>query len=166
MSSVQRTAYISRMRNTPVVGHALRIVEDGQHPAPSSEPPRAGLGLTWLDRLPLDVLVSDAATRLVEEVRASAEALAGADADAARLRAISRLVSATRAQVVLLETMLAERLAKRDLGGVEIINKALAGASKRLALWLAEHRASSASGRRAAVVVVGNAEHVTVRHGQ
>ncbi|HEX2571537.1 MAG TPA: hypothetical protein VH877_18395 [Polyangia bacterium] len=98
------------MRNTPVVGHALRIVEDGQHPAPASETPRARLGLTWLDRLPLDALVSGDATRLVEEVRASAEALTGDDADAARLRAISRLVSATRAQVVLLETMLAERL--------------------------------------------------------
>jgi hypothetical protein len=160
------TAYASHMRNTPVPGHPLRIVEPETAAAPADVPARRSLGLSWLDRLPLAALVSDDPSNLLEEVRASAEALAGEDPDAARLRMLSRLLAGARAQVQLLEALLAERVAKRDLGGVEIINKALAGASKRLALWLAEHRASSASGRRAAVVVVGNAQHVTVRHGQ
>ena len=152
------------MQNAPVVGqiHSL-FGEREQHPEP--EKPKPGLGLTWLDRLPLDALVSDDAANVVEQVRLSAEALAGDQADAARLRLLSRLLSATRAQVILLEAMINERLAKRDAGGVDLINKVLNGASKRLVLLLAEHRASCASGRRASVVVaVGNAEHVTVHH--
>ena len=77
---------------------------------------------------------------------------------------VSRLVASTRAQVALLEALLAQRLARRDDQGVELLNKVLSGACKRLSLMLEEHRACTNANRRPSVIVaVGNAATVNVR---
>ena len=54
-----------------------------------------------------------------------------------------------------------ERLAKRDVHGVELINKVLHGVAGRLVKMVEAHRLESAQQRRVAVVV-GHADQVNV----
>ena len=131
-----------------------------------AEKPKPRLELTWLDRLPIEVLVADDVTNLIEDARLCAAALAGDDRDEARMRVLARLISTTRSQHVLLETKLNQCAVKRDHDGVDILSKALKGAAQRLALLMMEHRISCASGRHTApVVVVGNVARVTASRG-
>ena len=67
----------------------------------------------------------------------------------------------TRTQQVLLDAVLMERLAQRDLGGGELVEKVLRGLSARLVKLVEAHRLESAQARQVAVVVA-HADQVNV----
>ena len=119
------------------------------------------LGLSSLDRLGLEVLVTGDISAVVELARGLAEALSGPDHDRVRLRTLARAIAIARTQQSLLEAMLMERLAKRDADGVELINKVLRGLVGRLVKLTEAHRLESSQQRRVAVHV-GHADHVSV----
>ena len=131
------------------------------------EKPKPRLDLTWLDRLPMEALVSDDVTNLVADARLMAEALAGDDPDAARVRLLSRLITSTRSQLILLETKHNQCLTARDRVGVDLLDRAVKSTANRLVLLLAEHRASCTSGRYTPpVVAVSATANPVVRGGR
>lgn len=133
--------------------HALQ-----RHEGPP-EPPR--LALSALDKLALERLVTGDATVAIEHARGLADALAGPGHDEVRLRTLSRSIAVARTQQALLDALLLEQLAKRDVLGVELVDKVLRGVSCRLVKMLEAHRLESAQQRRVAVVVA-HADEVNV----
>lgn len=119
------------------------------------------LGLSSLDKLSLEALVAGDVAGVAELARGLAEALAGPDQDQVRLRTLARAIAIARTQQSLLEAMLIERLAKRDAGGVELVDRVLRGLVGRLVKLTDAHRLESSQQRRVAVHV-GHADHVTV----
>lgn len=119
------------------------------------------LGLSWLDRLSLERMVKGDATNVVEHVRSLAEALAGPEGNQVRLRTLARTIAVTRAEQGLLEAMIMERLAERDIQGVELVDKVLKGVAGRLVKLLEAHRLESSQQRRVSVVVT-HADQVNV----
>lgn len=89
-----------------------------------------------------------------------ATVLAGDDANGARARLLARSIASARAQVCILEAMIAERVAERDAAGLALVDRALTNASRRILALLAEHRRAYAP-ERAVVVAVEHA-NVTV----
>lgn len=139
--------------NPPGTVHALQRQDEPR------EPPR--LALAALDKLALERLVTGDATVAIEHARGLAEALAGPGHDEVRLRTLSRAIALARTQQSLLDALLLERLAQRDVVGVELVEKVLRGVSCRLVKLLDAHRLESAQQRRVAVVVA-HADQVNV----
>ncbi len=122
---------------------------------------RPRIGLSSVDRLGLERLVTGDVSAVTEVARGLADALAGPDRDQVRLRTLARAISVARTEQSLLDGMLMERLAKRDIEGVELVTKVLHGVSGRLMKLIDAHRLESAQQRRVAVVV-GHADHVNI----
>lgn len=116
-------------------------------------PPTPRIALSKFDQLGLERLVAGDATAAVEHARALAEALSSPGQDEVRLRTIARGIAVAKTTVDLLEALLMERLAKRDLQGVEITERVLRATSARLVKLLEAHRLESSQQRRVAVVV-------------
>lgn len=133
--------------------HPLRLADET--PAPQR------VALSWVDQLALEQLVAGDASGVIELAQGLAEALAGPSHDAVRLRTLSRAIAVARNQQALLEGMLMQRLAKRDVDGVELINKVLGGIVARLVKMTEAHRLEGDQQRRVAVTVT-HADQVNV----
>jgi len=144
--------------NTPANSHALETLGEHNQPEPR-------LGLSWLDRFAATSLVSGQTTGLEAWAVDEARALAGTDRSGARLRLLSRSLAITTAQVRTLEALLGQALARRDARGVDLVNRSLSAATRRLCRLAAEHRAETMLQQRPAVVAVGHACNVTIRAG-
>jgi hypothetical protein len=119
------------------------------------------IGLSKFDQLGLERLVAGDASAAVEHARVLAEALASPGQDEVRLRTIARGIAVAKTTVDLLEGLLMERLAKRDVDGVVITERVLRSTSARLVRLLEAHRLESSQQRRVAVVVThADAVHV------
>ena len=139
----------------------LAIVDAEQGLAPQT-PARPRVGLGPIDQLALKALVSDNPETAIEHARGLADALAGPDSAGARLRTLARAIAATETQRALLETVLMQRLAKRDGEGVEMIDRVLRSLTVRTARLIEAHRAESQGQHRAVTVAVGHADSVTI----
>jgi hypothetical protein len=136
-----------------------------RHLAPVGVP---RLALSLLDQAAVSAFVTGdpgEVAALVEDARQLAEALAGDDGDAARVRLLARAASAARTQQRVLEVMLGDRLAKRDAQGVELVTRALDGVTKRLTALMKQLSAESAVAKRPAVFI-GHADEVNLRDGR
>jgi hypothetical protein len=136
-----------------------------RHLAPVGVP---RLALSLLDQAAVSAFVTGdpgEVAALVEDARQLAEALAGEGGDGARVRLLARAASAARTQQRVLEVMLGDRLAKRDVQGVELVTKALEGVTKRLTAVLKQLSAESALAKRPAVYI-GHADEVNLRDGR
>jgi hypothetical protein len=128
-------------------------------PSPPRSPQR--VGLTPLDRAAAVAFAGGSGiSALVDEAQRLAEDLAGPDGDRARVQLLARATSATRIQQQVLEVMIGDRLAKRDLQGVELVDRVLEGVSRRLGALLRQLAAESALAKRPSVLV--HATEVTI----
>ena len=134
-----------------VMSNSLETVTSFHRTNEPSTAPR--IGLSKFDQLGLERLVVGDASAAVEDARALAEALSRPDRDEVRLRTISRGVAVAKTTVDLLEALLMERLAKRDVEGVELTERVLRATTARLVKLLEAHRLESSQQRRVAVVV-------------
>jgi hypothetical protein len=130
--------------------------------APSQPASPSRLGLTPLDQAAVITFAGGSGTSdLVEDARQLAEALAGPDGDAARVRLLARATAAARTQERVLEILLGEQVAKRDVEGVELINRTLDGVSRRL-VALVKQLAVESSLRKRPTVFINHADEVTL----
>jgi len=111
------------------------------------------IGLSKFDQLGLERLVSGDPSAAVEHARALAEALSSPGQNEVRLRTIARGIAVAKTTVDLLDALLLERLAKRDVEGVELTERVLRATNSRLVKLLEAHRLESSQQRRVAVMV-------------
>jgi hypothetical protein len=114
-----------------------------------------------LERLAIDGLVTGNDGDAVEAWATDAATALVNDRDAARLRLVSRAVATERARQVVLEALLDERLAARDLDAVGTINKILSSTTRRLCALLQEHQRACSAGQRASIVISQAVVHVS-----
>jgi len=144
----------------PAEDRSLSIGHEPAGPIEPATPPR--VGLSTYDEAAVTAFVggdSVAVADLVEDVRKLADALAGDDGDAARVRLLARAAAAARAQQRALEALLGRCLAQRDYEGVEAVSRVLDGVSRRLALSL-KHLAVESQLRRRPAVFIRHANSV------
>jgi hypothetical protein len=103
--------------------------------------------------LALERLVSDDAANAVAYARGLAKALAGPDRTDVRLRVFSKALGTERALQVLLEHVLADRVARGDLHGVKVANEALRGCVVRMERLATAHRLESNVGLRPTLMI-------------
>jgi hypothetical protein len=84
----------------------------------------------------------------------------------ARIRLAARMITVARVQLQTTELALADAVARRDEQAVAMLTRVLDGMSKRLRVWLDEHRLSCTSGQRSVQVAIGTAEGVTILGAQ
>jgi hypothetical protein len=139
----------------------LHPPSDGSSVNDTTPLPRARIGLVSLERLGSELLFDGTAGGEIREWLVDmATVLAGNDANGARIRLLARSLASARAQVAVLEAMVAERVAERDPAGLALVDRALTNASRRLVTLIAEHRRTHAP-ERPVVVAVEHA-HVNV----
>lgn len=122
--------------------------------------PRA-LGFSEYDRSAITAFVSgdrEEIAKLVEDARQLADALAGPAGDGARVRLLARMAAACRAQLRILEDLLAQRVAARDFEAVAVLNKTLDGVAKRMVMAVRQLGVESSLRQRPSVVI--SAENV------
>lgn len=129
--------------------------------APHSPVPKVQFGP--LEVRALEQIVSGDASAAIEHARGLAEALAGSDRDGVRLRLLSKALAQERALQALLESVLAEQVARGSLRGIHAVNEALRGCVARLERLAVAHRQESLSGQRTPVVMIGHADSVDIR---
>jgi hypothetical protein len=131
--------------------------------ASRAQPTPRALGLSTYDTQGITSFVRGSPAEvapLLEDVRRLAEVLADrGTGDDARVRLISRVAAAARAQQRILESLLGDRLAQRDFEAVKAISRALDGAARRLATALSL-LAEESSARRRPTVSIHHAEAV------
>ena len=128
-------------------------------PVDSQPSPAPRLVLPDLDKRAIATLVSDDPAALLEYARGLAEALAGEDAEGTRARTISRMLATSRAELAVLDILLAEALRKRKFEGATALTKACTRLDRRILGLLDQHRAET-SPRRPSVGI--RAETVNV----
>jgi len=147
--------------------HRLTLDTQARLAIPDPDPPRQ-LGFSNFDNAAVTAFAKGDATavaQLIEATRSLAEALAGPEGDTVRVRMLARIVSTARTQQRLLEALLGERLAQRDFEAVDAIEKVLDGLAKRLSMMTKHLRAESEM-RRRPVVLINNAEKVSIGGGK
>jgi hypothetical protein len=146
------------MAPNPAGNRDLALEQQAEAPAPQ-------LALSSLDQAAVAAFMggdSGEVAELVEDARKMAAALAGDDGDGARVRLLSRATAEARTQQRVLEVVLGDRLAKRDVQGVELVNKTLDGVTKRLTALLKQLAMESALAKRPSVYVA-HADEVNLR---
>jgi hypothetical protein len=124
-------------------------------------PPR--LALTSLDKIAATSFATGEVAELLEQVRARAEVLCGADGEELRLRLISKRLATCEVHVELLEALVGKALAGRDWEGLAHVEQLLRSFTGRLVLLRREHAEEIRQTRRSTVVVRG--EVVSVQDG-
>lgn len=140
------------MRRIPS-GNGHAILRPAEQPDPSTRtlaPVR--LGLTQLDKLAASTFASGDVAQMLEQVRARAEVLVGADRDGARLRMLSKRLATCEAQAEILEALIGTALARRDFEAVRELDALLRTFTSRLVLLAREHAQEGSLGRRSLVV--------------
>ena len=149
------------MRENPA--EILQLVPTEPPSAPSVAP---RVALNEIERRVVTALLAgDASTAVVEHVVSRASALAGPDGPAVRRRSVSKGIAVLEMQLTQLSLLLSEAAARRDSDAVDLLDRAVAGVTKRLCALLQEHRFEETRGLRSAVVV-GVANNVTVQGGK
>jgi hypothetical protein len=121
--------------------------------------------LAAIETLPLQQLVhSEDVATVIRFAETLAQALAGTDGDQVRRRLLGKLVASERTLFILLESVLASRLAGGNTRELGSLNAALDASARRLERLAAAHRADLQAARRP-VLVVGHADHVNVAAG-
>jgi hypothetical protein len=123
------------------------------------QPPR--VGLSGFDQAAAATFVAGGTGEIVEHVRQHAEALAGPESRAVRVRTLARAVAWTSIQLTNLEQMLGECLARHDEAGVTIVDKLLRSSTTRLTAPLAELRREE-EGPQRSVVVMARTDNVNI----
>ena len=80
----------------------------------------------------------------------------------ARIRLAACMITSGRTQLQTLELALAAAVNRGDEKGAALISKTLDGVSRRLAVWLQEHRLSCSSSQRSVSVAIGSAGQVAI----
>ncbi len=100
---------------------------------------RRELVLSWLDEAPLAAL-TDAPANITALSSELAAALAGDDADGARLRTLSRLIAIEKARLQMLQSMFGKALGEGRLTLARDLDRFTTTATKRLRMLVEEHR--------------------------
>ena len=125
----------------------------------------ARLGLTAVERLAVEQLVSGAPGETADFVATRANALADDPEGACRRRTLAKALAVQDALGAQLTALLARAVAQRDDAAVRLLDRALTGCTNRVRLLAEELRAETLGGRKA-VVQVGLAQNVTVLGGE
>lgn len=128
--------------------------------------PRIGLALTDLvaSTAVAAMLPEEQWSQLLDEIKDLASVLASPvreEADAARLRLISRELAVAKMHQDLLIAEIAERLRHGDYAGARHVDALASSAAKRLNTLLVEHRLTCASARQG-IVAIANAGIVKI----
>jgi hypothetical protein len=126
----------------------------------SASAPSAPIGLSWLDKAPIDAL-----TDAPEEVIALSEQLTARlveDPNGARLRTIARLVSIEKARLQMLEAMFGKALDKGRLRVARELDRFITTTTKRLVMLVDEHRRECRP-VEASLLMIGHAGESNVR---
>ena len=146
------------MTSTPVIARRLDNV---LALAPVQDASVAPVTFSDLEQRSLHLL-SDDVTEIIADTLETASALsAPGTRDTARRSLIAKAIASERARNLCLARQLDELLLCRDLAAVVVVDRLLNSSSRRLCGLLAEHRASSSSGTRTAIVV-GHAKSIRV----
>jgi hypothetical protein len=150
------------LRSPPAVDRTLAVT-----PGPPTPIAQRALGLSEYDRSSITAFVTgdpDEISKLVEDARQLAEALAGPTGDGARVRLLARTAAACRSQLRLLERLLAQRVSARDFEAVTLLNRTLDSVARRMVMAVRQLAVESSLRQRPSVLI-GHADRVEFAGG-
>jgi len=101
----------------------------------------------------------------VPDVQDHASALVGSDADGTRLRTVARMLALEKARLQFLLARQGVSLEGGHAGGAMRLDKLISSSSKRLATFIRLHREELRGTPPGSLIMVANAERVTVGQG-